>query len=641
MTIIPKTQVLPKYAVSYVRVSTAKQTGETKTGIDRQEQAWNKWLDNHPEYQPWNEQFQDLGVSGRGDNRMRGALAQFVEKAEKGIFPSKTCLVVESLSRLTRETQKEGLRLIIKLFDLGFSVSICEWGGQILTEEGTTTWMQLTGAFMAANFEVEEKRSRINGYHSEKIERFKRGDLSVHFRSRKHPNQKTFYPFWLDFDEETKKFSFNKKSEWARQIFELSLEIGAIEISKRLYEKGIRALRDKRKPPGKHFIDDVLTNRAAIGEFQPMNTTKTESGGMLVKNRGEPITGIFPPLVTPELFNKVQIKRKRRSRNKGSTPPPRPFTKIRHLFNNAIFCRECFERVVFRAVPKAKKNDLENMYYYYECSAGYNRAVEICNCNKRFNAKKVGVDFELDVLNRLQLFRWASYFTDEKHDKAVRVANEKRMNLLTKREDAKREVKRIRENLDKLLLSEHVSVIAINRISELQRKAEEQYQAADDKYNESMIEESHLKMRKSGKAVESEIQKRIKEFKETGRNDVNQRQAFSRWFLETGLVIAIDLRTGRFEVGMGKVEKGFLVELDRSLEDIAKHMKQGNEFVDNAGNPVDLNHFIKQSKEKKFESLPGRNKRVRIAGQRDHKEAQSDNKEAFFIEIVEKKRALR
>ena len=145
MVVFPKTEVLPRYAVSHLRVSTAKQTEESKTGIKRQEQAWENWLAAHPDYEPWTEKFQDLGVSGRGDNRRKGALAQFVEKAERGEFPPNTCLVVESISRLSRDVPKEGLRLIIKLFDMGFEVAICDWGGQILREEGSTTWMQISG----------------------------------------------------------------------------------------------------------------------------------------------------------------------------------------------------------------------------------------------------------------------------------------------------------------------------------------------------------------------------------------------------------------------------------------------------------------------------------------------------------------
>ena len=157
------TKIGARCVISYLRVSTGKQTEEKKTGVQRQLEGPNKFLEAHPECWLWDEQFQDLGVSGRGDNRRKGALARIIDQAEKGTFPPNPILLVESVSRLTRDTQKEGLRLLIKLFDLGFSIAFTEWGGQILDEEGSTTWMQLTGAFMAANFEVEDKRARING----------------------------------------------------------------------------------------------------------------------------------------------------------------------------------------------------------------------------------------------------------------------------------------------------------------------------------------------------------------------------------------------------------------------------------------------------------------------------------------------
>ncbi len=40
----------------------------------------------------WTKKFQGLGVSGSGNNRQKGALAQFVEKAESGEFPPKHLL---------------------------------------------------------------------------------------------------------------------------------------------------------------------------------------------------------------------------------------------------------------------------------------------------------------------------------------------------------------------------------------------------------------------------------------------------------------------------------------------------------------------------------------------------------------------
>ena len=513
-------------------------------------------------------------------------------------------MLVESVSRLTRDTQKEGLRLLIKLFDLGFSIAFSEWGNQILDEEGSTTWMQLTGAFMAANFEVEDKKSRVNGYHNEKLERFKKGDFSVHFKKRKYKYQKTFYPQWLDFIGEglpertpvEKLWKFTDRLTWVLRAYELAPNHGSIEISKILYEEGHRACKDPRKPISKHVIGEVLTDRSVLGEWQAYKTSKTESGCLLAEKRGEAIPGVFPAIISPEDFERVQEARKRRARSKGSSPPPRPFNKIRHLFSNGIYCNECGERAAFRAIPKAKKNDLENIYYYYECSAGYNRAVEICTCNKRFNAKKKGVDFELDVLKRLQLFRWASYFSDEKYAKSLRAATARKMSQHDKREEAKREVKRLRENLDAMLKSENINPVAINRIGELQAKANQVYEAANDKYNEAMLEEGHLRTRKSGKAVEMEIQSRIKEFIETGRDDVKKRQEFSLWFSDTGLAISLDLRTGAFEIGIGKVEKNVLVGIDTTLEDIAAFKRDGANFVDDDGNALDMDHFIQHYK---------------------------------------------
>ena len=316
-----KKKIGNRWVVSYLRVSTAKQTGESKTGIKRQIENRQAFLDAHPECKLWEEEFQDLGVSGRGDNRKKGALARFIDQAERGIFPPKTILLVESVSRLTRDTQKEGLRLLIKLFDLGFSIAFTEWGGQILDEEGSTTWMQLTGAFMAANFEVEDKRSRINGYHTEKIERFKRGDLSVHFRKRKRKSQKCFYPQWLDFIGEgmpagtpiEKQWKLTDRVVWVKRAYELAPDHGSIEISKRLYEEGHRGWKDPRKPISKDSISDVLKDRSVLGEWQPYKTSKTESGGLLAEERGGSYTGDF----SSNSFTRRVPKGSRRKRKKS------------------------------------------------------------------------------------------------------------------------------------------------------------------------------------------------------------------------------------------------------------------------------------------------------------------------------------
>ena len=40
-------EVLAKFAISYLIVSTAKQTKESKTGISRQKKAFLRWMDKH------------------------------------------------------------------------------------------------------------------------------------------------------------------------------------------------------------------------------------------------------------------------------------------------------------------------------------------------------------------------------------------------------------------------------------------------------------------------------------------------------------------------------------------------------------------------------------------------------------------
>ena len=102
-----------KFAVSYIRVSTEKQTLESASGIDRQEDEYTDWLLAHPEYENLEGvSFRDLGVSGRGKNSEQGALALFIKKAKRGEIPIGTCLVCSDMSLLTRDEPYKGIKLI-------------------------------------------------------------------------------------------------------------------------------------------------------------------------------------------------------------------------------------------------------------------------------------------------------------------------------------------------------------------------------------------------------------------------------------------------------------------------------------------------------------------------------------------------
>jgi len=97
----------------------------------------------------------------------------------------------------------------------------------------------------------------------------------------------------------------------------------------------------------------------------------------------------------------------------------------------------------------------------------------------------------------------------------------------------------------------------------------------------------------SGREIEKDTKKRVDVFINSGRRDVKERQNFSKWFFDMGLVINIDLYTGRFEIDIGTVEKKVLVELDMRLEHAAMFMKDGATFVDPEGNPLTIDDLEK------------------------------------------------
>ena len=87
MPTIPKTQFPIRRVFSYLSISTAKQTrkenGKEKAGIQRQIERLQKFIAARYECRLWEGQFQDLGVTKRGNNRRKVALAPIIDQADK------------------------------------------------------------------------------------------------------------------------------------------------------------------------------------------------------------------------------------------------------------------------------------------------------------------------------------------------------------------------------------------------------------------------------------------------------------------------------------------------------------------------------------------------------------------------------
>ena len=408
------TPVATKFAVSYIRVSTKAQTTENKSGIERQEQLYLNWLERHPEYKNLDGiEFKDLGVSGRGKNLKQGALGLILKKAESGELPAHTCLVVESMSRLTRDEPYDGIGLIRRLWDLDFTIAFTQgkWRGDVLNGRESGIHGRIESALEAASFEWVDKSERKNGYEEKIVKQLSEGDFSS-FKPRKKGTKGNLYPFWIYIDESTGKAkAFEEEKKLVQRIFNMSETMGISKTAKILKKEGVKSpLNGKNKYLSKDSISTcILKNRAVIGE-------KTKRGVVCYP---------FPAIITPEQFERVQGAKENRRLNRTFTSPT---DKTVNLFQGVIRCGHCGGRmdvITRKRIVGTKKwakggEKVEVEMSFLQC---HNAKDLNCKATNTVPYKQIhnNIDNELEILNRIMLFRWEDYLTDEKYEEEVEI----------------------------------------------------------------------------------------------------------------------------------------------------------------------------------------------------------------------------
>lgn len=541
-------QSIQKLAVSYQRVSTKIQTTEGRSGIDRQEQALQQWLAKHPDYL-LDERFQDLGLSGAGKHKT-GAFGRFLELGAAGRWPAGTCLVVESFSRFSREPLEDALLTLIQLWNLGLRISFCDWGGEVLTslESSGGTPYQIIGAHGQARREYEAKRDRSLGASAYMRRKLKEGEKP--FRER--TNKRAAYPFWLDFNEATKTFSFNDRSKWAKDVFDMAEIMGAQAISAQLQKRGLTQINNPSKPISRTTITNLLANRAVLGERQTWNI---EDDGK-TKRLGEILLDVYPPLITLDQFERVKMAAQSRLLRTG----PSNTKRVTNLFQGRIFCSCCGGRVSHRRSSQPSAEGDTYFYIYLLCTNN-SKARSVCTASK--------IRYKEDVLlGRLQEFRWDTYFNDD--SKKLELNNAIQVQLATESafNGIKRELQQLKEQIKDLLSQDKLSIAAMleDDLTTLNMKLAD----AERLVTAARLRVDLLRRNPSAATAAAAIKKQVTEFLTVDRNDVENRQAFNRWLHSKNIVIALELATGRFELGTGTVTtQGELVELNQVMDDAA------------------------------------------------------------------------
>jgi len=532
-------------AVSYHRVSSKAQTAEGRSGLDRQEQALQRWLLDHPGYQ-LEDRLVDAGVSGGGKNRKFGALGWFLKQGHEGRWQPGTVLVVETFSRFSRERITDVMKTLLELWDLGLAIAFCDQGGEILTslEQGSGTVYRVIGAADQAHREWLEKRDRAKGSSEFKRRLIREGQKP--FLERSKEKQRSDYPFWLDFNAKENTFKENKHANWVSQVFLWAQDVGSTTIAQRLKAQGVRSPVDGKKFYTAPSIVSLLRNPAVIGSRQLYTGNKPV---------GEPLPGVYPPIISEDNWKLARKAIEHRHAGQAAVASP----KMHNLFQKRIFCAHCQGLVGVYRSEREMANGEKKAYPYLRCMNGHYDK-EACPARRRTYQ-------EDKILKRFQTFRWSDYFSDQKHGLEVTAARAEQLRA----EDARNAAKLVLLNVKTALRSQVRSRGTIESFLEDElAAAEREYNEADLAVNRASLALATLQRRKTGHDAEKAIQGRIADFLSADRDDVSIRQDFNRWLFSENLVIEYNFEADAFEVGKGFIDgQGRLLELDQRLDDAA------------------------------------------------------------------------
>jgi hypothetical protein len=164
----------------------------------------------------------------------------------------------------------------------------------------------------------------------------------------------------------------------------------------------------------------------------------------------------------------------------------------------------------------------------------------------------VGVKYEEEsILDMVQNFRWESLYNAKEHGEKVKAAEQ---DLITA-EHLRNRLQQEWNELDKQIGSPDVTGATLKRFNDKFNAKDEELRKAKETVEYRSSKLAGLRQQKHGSEAVRIVQLRIKNFIETGRNDIEKRAEFNRWVHDEGLVLAVDPETKDFFIGTGYINK--------------------------------------------------------------------------------------
>lgn len=311
---------------SYARTSTTRQASTDKSGLARQEQALKQWLAQHPAY-TLQASLIDPGISaGKGHHRLRGALGTFIRGAEAGTVPPGSVLVVESLSRFSREAERRVMGTLLNDFwSNNLGLAICGhdeiYTGELIDSQPHRLHVLLALMQQARAEWIERSKRSLGARVAER----KAQDAGIRVRSRT-PFFVKKGPDGVAVRDENGCFELDPiHTATVQRAVELALQgFGSHEISKAL-NKEQRPCRLTARSWSDTEVRAMLRN---------LNIT-----GTLVRKDGVELPNYYPQIIDRKTFDHIAKLSADRTFNKGTIGGNT--TRVKNLAQSVSFCFHC------------------------------------------------------------------------------------------------------------------------------------------------------------------------------------------------------------------------------------------------------------------------------------------------------------
>lgn len=326
----------------YIRVSTdmQKEKGES---LDVQLKRLHAYADSKEDWRVV-ETYKDAGVSAKNTNRVE--FNRMIDDIEQGKIDVILCTKLDRLFRNTRDflnTTDDFEKKNIKFVCLEGSIDTSTPAGRVFST--------MRAAF--GQFERETTADRVRDVMRSRAEEGKwNGGVSPY-----------------GYYSENKEIKINiEEAKVIKDIYALYLEHQSIRhIVHKFNTSGIKTRKNELWAPTS--IRRILTNPFYYGMVTYSKRSHTYSGELKRNKKFICSNGKHPPIISKELFNKIQGIIKQQTKNA-------PKANAKYLLTGVIYCGICGSRMHGMAYHKPNR-----VHRYYRCSGHLQKGITQCSGN--------------------------------------------------------------------------------------------------------------------------------------------------------------------------------------------------------------------------------------------------------------------